>query len=256
MNLRVLGCCSPYPKGNDNCPGYLISDDNNNKILLDCGNGCTGLFDMKEDLKNLIVVISHLHHDHYGDLLCLSYVSFLFYNLEIIKEKIKVYLPYPKSADEQIVYNYLHSIKESALDFVPYDDKTEIKFGDLNVSFRQAKHNITTYHAKVSDGNKTIVYSADTAYCDSLTDFTKCADLLICESTFLGRQMKKPKNHMTGFQAGLTARFGKVDKLLLTHFWPEGNREDYVYEACKAFLNTEYAYTNKVMKLGGKYNGK
>ena len=40
--ITPLGTISPYPKGNRNCPGFLVQY-NNNKILLDCGDGVTRL---------------------------------------------------------------------------------------------------------------------------------------------------------------------------------------------------------------------
>lgn len=44
MILKILGSVSPYPKTSNNCVGYLIYDTSNNqKILLDCGNGITSL---------------------------------------------------------------------------------------------------------------------------------------------------------------------------------------------------------------------
>ena len=75
MELKVLGSVSPYCKLNRNCPGYLITEKDT-KILLDCGNGCLSLIDIK-DLKNMTVIISHLHPDHYGDLPTLAYMSYV-----------------------------------------------------------------------------------------------------------------------------------------------------------------------------------
>ena len=40
MKLKILGSVSPYVKGKNNCPGYLVIKGNT-KVLLDCGSGIT-----------------------------------------------------------------------------------------------------------------------------------------------------------------------------------------------------------------------
>lgn len=252
MNLKVLGFLSPYSKENDNCPGYLIEDDKY-KIMLDCGNGCTSNLNMNKDLKNLIIIISHLHNDHYGDLLSMAYTSYVYYNLGIINDYIKVYIPYPKNKDEKLIYDYLLLFKESKLKFIPYDENTKIIHGNMNIEFKVANHSITTYYIKVSNDYKKIVYSADTGYSDSLITFSYNADLLICETTFLKTQTKSTKYHLNTIEAGTIAKKSNVNSLLITHFWPEIDKKEYLNETIKIFDLTSVADSNKVIKLGGIY---
>ena len=49
-NIEVipLGTVAPYPKGNKNCPGFLIKYNNYN-IMLDCGNGCLSMLNLPND---------------------------------------------------------------------------------------------------------------------------------------------------------------------------------------------------------------
>ena len=83
MELKVLGSVSPYPHNGKYGVANLIEEDGY-KILLDVGPGSTSLLNMKEDLNNLIIVISHLHKDHYADLLPL-----------LIHQSTSVYCNYP-----------------------------------------------------------------------------------------------------------------------------------------------------------------
>ena len=46
--ITPLGTISPYPKGDKNCPGFLVQYNNNN-ILLDCGSGITRLLNFPQD---------------------------------------------------------------------------------------------------------------------------------------------------------------------------------------------------------------
>ena len=80
ITVTPLGTVSPYPKDNKNCPGFLI-EYKNYKVLLDCGDGITRLLNLPNDFNNLIIIISHLHKDHYSGLSSLAYASYVYKNL-------------------------------------------------------------------------------------------------------------------------------------------------------------------------------
>ena len=88
--ITPLGTVSPYPKDNKNCPGFLI-EYKGYKILLDAGEGCSRLLNMPNDLNNLIIIISHLHKDHYSGLSGIAYASYVYKNLGYIDDKINIY---------------------------------------------------------------------------------------------------------------------------------------------------------------------
>ena len=90
IKITPLGTVSPYPKGNHNCPGFLL-EYNKEKLLLDCGSGTSRLLSMEEDLKNLSIIISHNHLDHYSDLTTIAYASYCYHNLGLINKRVKVY---------------------------------------------------------------------------------------------------------------------------------------------------------------------
>lgn len=275
MELKVLGSVSPYPKDNKNGVANLVIDGKH-KILLDCGTGSTRLLDMQKDLNNLTIIISHLHKDHYSDLLALSYASYVNHNLGYLKDKIKVYIPSgdkrknPHSyyyndgwGGEKTVkidnledYDYLMSFgDESYLDFIPYNGYDKIECGDMKVEFSLNPHNLKTYSAKVTNINdsSSLVYSGDTGFKDNkLVDFAKNADLLICESTYLKGQFKNGDNHLYAYEAGLIAKKANVKELLLTHFYPELDKQKYVDEALEYFNDLKAAEEGKVYKIGGK----
>lgn len=50
ITIAPLGMISPYTKDNMNCPGFLIHY-NNERVLLDCGNGITRLLQFPHVLK-------------------------------------------------------------------------------------------------------------------------------------------------------------------------------------------------------------
>lgn len=271
MEVKFLGTVSPYCKDEKNCPGYLVTEANT-KILLDCGNGITRNLKLPDDLIDLNIIISHLHKDHYGDLLTLGYASYVFHNLGYLPNRIKVYLPEPdmytvsegytdndgwgasKLVKKALIdYEYLQKFgEEQYFEFITYDENTKLEVGNLHVSFSKNPHQIKTYSTKIVDKDKTFVYSGDTGYKEnSLLRFAKDADILLCESTFLRGQTRLHDNHLYAYEAATIAKDANVKKLILTHFFPEIEKEEYVNEAKQIFENTTAAEEGKILKLGG-----
>ena len=256
--VTPLGTVSPSCYKEKNCPGILI-ESKKKKILLDCGNGVSRLFDMENDLKDLIIIISHLHKDHYSDLSCFGYDSYILKNLGYLNKKIKVYIPKGdfilKGTKKELKnlpdYEYLMNFgNENYLDFIPYSDEDILTHGNMNVTFKRNPHQLITYSTKITNNNNTIVYSSDTGFEEnSLEEFAKDADLLICESTFLRGQNKNNNNHLYAYEAGMIAKSANVKKLLLTHFYPTIDKELYVKEAKVYFENTEAAIEGKKLIL-------
>lgn len=90
--ITPLGTVSTYCYEDKNCPGFLVRYGEN-KILLDCGNGISKYLNFPDDLNNLTIIISHLHSDHYGELLSIAQTSFVFNKLGYLNKKIRVYIP-------------------------------------------------------------------------------------------------------------------------------------------------------------------
>ena len=84
---------------------------------------------------------------------------------------------------------------------------------------------------------------------NSLIDFCKDADLLICESSFLKRHNSNSKVHLTAYDASILAKESNSKKLLLTHFWPEEDKNSYLNEAMRNFKNVEASHENKKLVL-------
>lgn len=275
LTITPLGTVSTYCYGDKNCPGFLIQYEDN-KILLDCGNGISRKLNLPNDLNNLTIIISHLHPDHYGELLSLAQTSYVYNRLGYLSKKIKVFIPksekisvYEDYIDNDgwgtnrlvykniIDYDYLLSLeKMSFFEFIPYSQNDILKLNDLNISFKRNPHPITTYSTKLETEGIKFVYSSDTGYSKNcLENFAKNANLLICESTFLKGQQKVEDHHLFAYEAAEIAQKANVEKLVLTHFWPSIEKQKYVDEAKEIFENTEAAIEGKQLILRRKYNG-
>ena len=122
----------------------------------------------------------------------------------------------------------------------------------MKIEFSKNPHQVNTYSTKVVDKDKTFVYSGDTGYQgNSLVRLAEEADILLCEATFLRGQTRLSDNHLYAYEAARIAKEANVRKLILTHFFPEIDKEQYVQEARTIFENTDAAEEGKVLKLGG-----
>lgn len=271
MEVKTLGSVSPYPKDDKNGVSYLVKSGNH-KILLDSGAGSSRLLNMEEDLNDLIIIISHLHKDHYPGLLDIGYASYVNKNLGYLKDKIKVYIPcddeilaienyegedgfrYRRSVTKKLPdYEYLINFgEENYLEFIDYKS-IDLKLDDIKITSAKNPHQLSTHSIKIEDLSSTLVYSADTGYKNnSLKAFAKDADLFICESTFLKGQPKKGDNHLYAYEAGLIANSANVKELMLTHFYPEIDKQKYVDEAAEEFSGPiRPSIEGEVIKLGG-----
>lgn len=246
--ITPLGTVSPYLKGDRNCPGFLI-EYKDVKILLDCGNGITRLLHFPTDLKNLHVIITHYHKDHFGDIGALQYASYVYHNLGLLKDKIKIFLP---KNDFGFNRKSIVANKETYSRYIDINDGSRFTVGDLEIIFEDNNsHSIESYMIKLKIQEFVIVYTSDvgTTNFNKMIEFCKNADLIICESSFLKKHNSQSLTHMTAYDAGVLASCSCTKRLLLTHFWPEEDRQLYLKEAKQSFENTEIAEEGKKLIL-------
>ncbi len=247
MKLKVLGTQSPYNTKKHNCPGFFIQEGEN-LLMLDCGSGTHKMLKYPKDLKNLSVIISHLHRDHYNDIYNLQYASFVFHNQKRIDSPINIYLPQsPNSINEDI-----KAESNSFANYHEISENTKINIGNMQVTFCTTDHPVETYAIKVTNGKTSIVYTSDTSFTskDRIVQFAKGAYLLICEASLLESYgFPEINSHLTAKQAGIIAKEAKVKELMLTHFWPEENTIQYLKEAKKEFKRVVIAKEGRSKKI-------
>lgn len=264
MEIKVLGTVSPWPKDDMNCPGFLVTEGDN-RILLDCGNGSTSLLDKYKELRNLTVIISHYHPDHYGDIFVLGNATYVQHKLGYLDKRVKVLLPteieeikgnskskttYGENIED---YSFIKNTKhEHFFDFKTYAKKSSFKIGGINITFYKTIHALNAHAIKLESENGTLVYSSDTDYDEGLANFAKNADIFICESSFLKGQEKGISHHLYAHEAGKLASIANVNDLYLYHTYTELEKEAYLKEAIKEFPNTHILHEKDVLSLSKK----
>lgn len=73
MRLTVLGKSPSWQDAGGACSGYLV-EDGDTAVLIDCGNGVFSKLRLHRDYTEVdAVVLSHLHADHFLDLVPFAY---------------------------------------------------------------------------------------------------------------------------------------------------------------------------------------
>lgn len=98
-----------------------------------------------------------------------------------------------------------------------------------------------------------VVFTGDTAMCDSMIEASKGADLLICDATYGDeehREIAIERGHMNFSQAAMTAKKSGVKTLWLTHYSQSVTKPEYfLHNAKKIFDNAVCGYDGMSAEL-------
>lgn len=232
-----MGNNSAYPGPEGACSGFLVEEGNTN-LLVDCGTGVLANLQKHRDLRSVSdIVISHIHADHFFDLIPYRYA--LKYGLRAPQTpRPRLYLP-PGGVETlaRVVSPFAESQSFFADVFAmsEYDPKGRLPLEDVAVSFAAVLHYIPSYAIAIT-GSKKIAYSSDSGPCPGLLEIAASADLFLCN---IGACLREGDpslwGHLTPKQAGTAAREARAKRLVLTHLWPACDRSLSLKEASQAF---------------------
>ena len=231
MELTILGCQSPYPPVDGAGPGYLLTHAGA-CVLLDCGSGVVSKLGRYVDLRGgqlAAVVLSHLHADHFSDLLVLRYARML----GVAGGKasaLPVYCPAEPAVERAVIpFREVLSVHH-------IDERFRFGLGALSFSFYRTKHTYPCYAIRVEAEGRSLVYTGDTAWDEGLVEFAALADVLLVEASFTEQNKgENPAQHMSARECGVLAEQAMVGKLVLTHLPPAGDNAELLAEARAAF---------------------
>jgi ribonuclease BN (tRNA processing enzyme) len=187
-------------------------------ICLDLGAGALNLLRAHvapEDLD--LVVISHLHPDHFIDLLAL-----------------RVYMVWGPGAGCRLrvagppgLRSLLACIDDEGLDrafaFEELSgDAPVTELGDgVGIRHRQVPHLPPTFATRVDAGGASVCFGADCAPNDALPDLARGVDVLVSECSYGTGEIPAGAMHLNARAAGLIARQADAGQLVLVHCFPE-----------------------------------
>lgn len=221
MELTVIGRSGACPNTGEACSGYLVQQDQT-QLLLDCGTGVVGRLRELVDFRRVsAVLISHMHFDHFADLIPYTYGLKLGVPLG---DGYRPRLFLPPGGREVLgkvveqwadLLGYIYDVFQ-VQEFVPDSD---YRLGPLTVTFRATRHFVPCWGIQVAEEGKRLVYSADAGPDEELALLAAKADVFLCEAALEVRTTPKQYGHLTAREAGEIAADAGAKKLLLTHFW-------------------------------------
>lgn len=234
MKITVLGKSPAWQDAGGACSGYLI-EEGETAVLLDCGNGVFGKLRRHHDYTEIdAVVISHMHADHFLDLIPFSYGLLLTPRQQPVPvaghpgtaEPTRPRLIAPPGAAprlRQVVGAWGdEGLVEQAFALEEFDPEATVEVGPLSFRFAEVPHFILTHAVEVRSGSGgRLTFSADCRPCEELVEFARDTDLLLVEATLPRPERTGIRGHMTAAEAGERGRRAGARRVVLTHISDE-----------------------------------
>ena len=232
--VTVLGCSGTYPANGNACSSYLV-DDGRSQLLLDAGNGSLARLTQVVDITDIDgVVLSHLHPDHFVDLVAMAY-ALRFHP----SGPLEVDVWAPAGAEEMLTRHLDDDSKEKFGANVRVHEigpGTRVSVGDISLQTFDSNHPANAMSVRVEAGGAVVAYSGDTGGSDELVECARDADLFICDATWTnGSGPHPPGLHLTGEEAGRHAARARARRLLITHVSPYESPEQVAAEASAVY---------------------
>ncbi|MCY3558122.1 MAG: MBL fold metallo-hydrolase [Chloroflexi bacterium] len=235
MRLTVLGSGAACAGNGGNSSGYLV-EDSGLRILLDCGHGVAStLVSRCPPVTIDHIFISHMHADHFIDLLPLRFA--VTRDMDGLPQPCgRLHLP-PGGGES--LERLLEAVCFPANFFSSVWQVSEYQPGSTHdlgcsVSARLAGgiHYVPGWAIRI-DGSASLTYTGDTAPSDDIRDLAAGSDLLLAEATLDEPECGPVRGHLTAHQAAELAASAGVQSLMLTHFWYDADRDAAGREARK-----------------------
>jgi ribonuclease BN (tRNA processing enzyme) len=239
VRITVLGKSPSWPDAAGACSGYLVQEEDFT-LMLDCGNGVFSKLRRICDYVDVdAVIITHLHADHFLDLVPFSYALTYAPRQQPVAvggwpgtdEPAHPGLFVPAGAarvfrrivgcwgNEDLIDNAfdLHEYASPEHISAPRD----LSVGPFHVSFCEVPHYVTTYAVELRTNGARFTFSADCKPNEQLIRFAADTEMLMIEATLPRPERTGIRGHLTPGEAGEHARLARAQRVVLTHYSDE-----------------------------------
>ena len=219
MRLTVIGCSPAWPNPGQANAGYLVEGPG--KLLLDCGPGVLSRLRAREGGWPEVdaIVLSHLHLDHWGDVLAWLWGSVSGPGAGLRAPEIWLARGQRDELLEiaaRLGDNGMLRRRFQVVEY-PLDEPFHVAGFEV-LAVPVAHYTMPTCGLRLSDGASTLAYSADTGPTEALTRLAGRADLFLCEATLAdGAPDGPPRGHLSAAEAIKAHEASGAARLLLTH---------------------------------------
>jgi ribonuclease BN (tRNA processing enzyme) len=237
VELTVLGAAPAYTNRRGSAASSYLLRAGEAALLLDIGQGSfANLASALEPSGLAAVVVSHLHPDHFIDLVPLRH--YLRYEFDPPR---RVPVLGPAGLDDRLDALHGHlGFTAVSLDVAPLAVGSQ-RIGPFEVEARLVHHTEESYAVRVSVAGSVgapmsgLVYSGDCGRAADLVPLIRPGDTLLSEASFGAGQVPAGAEHLTAADAGRAATAGRAARLLLTHIQIGYSRADILAAAQSVF---------------------
>ena len=240
MRITVLGKSPSWQDAGGACSGYLIQEGDT-ALLLDCGNGVFAKLRSVCDYVDVdAIVVSHLHADHFLDLVPYSYALLYAPRQQPVPvgrwpgtdSPVRPGLHVPAGGGDvfrRVVGAWgSDDLIEKAFALFEYHVADTLEIGPLRVRFHRVPHFVDTHAVEIRsvEGSGRFTFGADSGPSEELVAFAHGTDLLILEATLPRPERDGHRGHLTGAEAGDHGRRAGAARLVLTHISDELDQDE------------------------------
>ena len=248
MQITVLGKSPAWQDADGACSGYLVQEDGY-ALLLDCGNGVFSKLRHHRDYVDVdAVLVTHLHADHFLDLVPYSYALTYAPRQQPVpvagwpgtEHPARPALHAPLGSSEMFRDITKHwgdvELIERAFELREYQPSDELELGPLAIRFCEVPHYTPTFAVELATAaGARFTFSADCRPNDDLIRFAEGTDLLLIEATLPRPERTGVRGHLTPGEAGDHGRRASAKRVVITHFSDELDADWARQEAATAF---------------------
>ena len=202
-------------------------------MALDFGTGAFANIRSHADYDRLdAIVISHMHADHFLDLVPLRYA--LKYGSKRRGAKLPLWMPPGGTHTLRMLVGAFASegngdFLDECFDVREFDPAKALPLGEGRLRFAATTHYVPSYAIRYERDGLAMTYSADTAPDDRVVELAQGSDLFLCEATLLVDDRESGlRGHCTGAEAAAMAAAAKVGRLVLTHYSQDASEKDLI----------------------------
>lgn len=260
--LHICGNASASPPAGGACSAYLVETPAA-KVLLDIGSGALGKLRLVTGVHDLdALFISHMHSDHFLDLLALNVARFTEAGERMergTRWRLPVWVPPGALATIEACFAALQVNVSGTMsarwrenfavrEYAPGD---AVAVADATVAFvGPTKHAQADYGMRLTAGGRTLAYTGDTAYCQAAIEIGRGADVFLAECTLM-EPGSASNTHTSVPELAVMATAARCTQLLATHF----TRHDESWLAeMSARLGRDLAMPHHIARPGAVYD--
>jgi len=247
VRFTVLGKSPSWQDAAGACSGYLIQEQDFT-LLLDCGNG---VFSKLREVCDYVdvdaVLITHMHADHFLDLIPYSYALSYAPRQQPVAvggwpgtdspARPELYVPAGGPAVLRRVVGCWGNddLVDKAFTVHEYTGLDELQVGPFGVRFCEVPHFTETYAVELASNGSRLTFSADCSPNQQLIHFARDTDVLLIEATLPRPERTGKRGHLTPREAGEHGRAAGARRVVLTHYSDELDAEWARTEAAESF---------------------